>query len=62
MRLLVSDLVSPSYFTATAAVELGLFKAEGVDAEIVPGACWQSHLLRCGGVGFVAGSPYLPHQ
>ena len=62
MRLLVSDLVSPSYFTATAAVELGFFKAEGVDAEIVPGARLPSHSLRGGGVDFVAGSAYSPLQ
>ncbi len=60
MRLLVSDLVSPSYFTATAAVELGFFKAEGVDTEIVPGARLPSHSLRGGGVDFVAGSAYSP--
>ncbi len=52
MRLLVSDLVSPSYFTATAAVELGFFKAEGVDAEIVPGIRLPGHSLRGGGVDF----------
>jgi len=56
MRLLVSDLVSPSYFTATAAVKLGFFKAEGVDAEIVPGARLPNHSLRDGGVDFLAGS------
>lgn len=62
MRLLVSDMVSPSYFTATAAVELGFFKAEGVDAEIVPGARLPNHSLRDGGVDFLAGSAYLPLQ
>jgi ABC-type nitrate/sulfonate/bicarbonate transport system substrate-binding protein len=35
MRLAVSDVVSPSYFVATAAVELGFFQAEGLDVEFV---------------------------
>ena len=30
MRITVSDVVSPSYFPLTAAVELGFFKAEGL--------------------------------
>ena len=34
MRLAVPDLVSNSYFPAVAAVELGFFKAEGLDAEL----------------------------
>ena len=32
MRVMINHLVSPSYFTATAAVELGFFEAEGIDA------------------------------
>src|ERR1700722_3605753 len=32
-RLSVADVDSPSYFVATAAVELGFFKAEGIDIE-----------------------------
>src|SRR5262245_7201728 len=35
MRVTVSDVVSPSYFPLTAAVELGFFKAEGIDAEFI---------------------------
>ena len=35
MRVTVSDVVSPSYFPLTAAVELGFFKAEGLDAEFI---------------------------
>ncbi len=62
MRVLVSDLVSPSYFTATAAVELGFFKAEGIDAEIVAGAHAPDHNLRGGGANFMAGSAYSPLQ
>ena len=33
-RLAVGDLDSPSYFVATAAVELGFFKQEGIDVEL----------------------------
>lgn len=35
MKVTVADVVSPSYFVATAAVELGFFRAEGLDAEFV---------------------------
>ena len=34
LRIAVPDLISPSYFPAIAAVELGLFEEEGYDAEI----------------------------
>ena len=34
MKLAVPDLISNSYFPAVAAVELGFFKAEGLDVEI----------------------------
>src|SRR6516164_5972439 len=33
-RLAVADLDSPSYFVATAAVELGCFKDEGIEVEL----------------------------
>ena len=34
MRIAVPDLISNSYFPAIAAVEMGLFKAEGLDMEL----------------------------
>ena len=34
MRIAVPDLISNSYFPAVAAVELGFFKEEGLDAEL----------------------------
>ena len=34
MRIAVPDLISNSYFPAVAAVELGFFQAEGLDAEL----------------------------
>src|SRR5215467_12496651 len=47
MRVTVSDVISPSYFPLTAAVELGFFKAEGLDAEFVD---------------FYGASPYVAFQ
>ena len=31
MRLTVADAISPSYFVAIAAIQLGFFREEGVD-------------------------------
>ena len=60
MRIAVPDLVSNSYFPAMAAVELGFFKAEGLDAElraIFPvGKTMEA--LRDGELDFVAGSAH----
>ena len=57
MRIAVPDLVSNSYFPAVAAIELGFFKAQGMDVElemIFPvGRAMEA--LRDGGVDFVAG-------
>lgn len=58
MRVLVTDLVSPSYFVATAAVELGFFAAEGIDAELVPGVHSPHPSMRDGEIDFVASSAY----
>ena len=62
LKIALPDLVSNSYFPAIAAVELGYFKDEGLDAEInlifpVP----QSYeALRDGKADFVAGSAHAP--
>jgi NitT/TauT family transport system substrate-binding protein len=58
MRLTVSDVVSPSYFVATAAVELGYFQAEGLDVEFVTTGGNTPTAFRDGEVDFVGGSPY----
>lgn len=58
MRILITDLVSPSYFVATAAVELGFFAAEGIDAEVIPGVHSPRPSLRDGDIDFVASSAY----
>ena len=34
MRIAVPDLVSNSYFPAVAAVELGFFRAQGIEVEL----------------------------
>ena len=60
MRVLVADLVSPSYFTATAAVELGFFKDEGVPAEVVPAVDSHRQSLLDPDIHFGASSAYGP--
>src|SRR5919202_5593259 len=60
LRVAVPDLISNSYFPAVAAVELGFFKAEGLDAELelifpVPDTM---AALRDGRLDFVAGAAH----
>ncbi len=59
-RMVVADLDSPSYFVATAAVELGFFKAEGIDVELEPvfGARNGPERLRDGTLHFFGGPAY----
>jgi ABC-type nitrate/sulfonate/bicarbonate transport system substrate-binding protein len=60
MRLTVSDVVSPSYFVATAAAELGYFRDEGVAMEFVsPPPSDASQALRDGEIDFYGCSPYV---
>jgi ABC-type nitrate/sulfonate/bicarbonate transport system substrate-binding protein len=60
MKVVIPDLVSNSYFPAIAAVEMGFFKQEGIDAElelIYPvDKCYQA--LRDGKADFVGGSAH----
>src|SRR5882757_287835 len=60
MKIALPDLISNSYFPAAAAVELGLFKAEGLDLTlelIFPvDKCYEA--LRDGKIDFVAGSAH----
>ena len=60
-RLVVADLDSPSYFVATAAVELGFFHEEGIDAEVERsyGALNGPERLRSGKVHFLGGPAYM---
>lgn len=60
MKIAVPDLISNSYFPAAAAVELGFFKAEGLDVSlelIFPvDKCYAA--LRDGTIDFVGGSAH----
>jgi NitT/TauT family transport system substrate-binding protein len=58
MRITVSDAISPSYFVAIAAVQLGFFKEEDVEMEFVFPPADPSQALRDGVVDFYGGSPY----
>ena len=57
MRIAVPDLISNSYFPAVAAVELGFFKAEGLEAELemLSPISRAMEALRDGQIEFVAG-------
>lgn len=60
-KIAVPDLVSNSYFPAIAAVELGLFKAEGIDAshELIFPNFRTYEALRDGQVQFVAAPAHV---
>jgi len=62
LRVAVPDLVSPSYFPAIAAVELGYFKREGLDAtiELLFPVTRTYEELRDGRLDFVAGTAHAP--
>ena len=62
MRVTVSDVVSPSYIVLTAAVELGFFKAEGLDAEFVFPPVDPGHILTEGNIDFYGASPYIAFE
>ena len=58
MRLTVADAISPSYFIAIAAVQLGFFRQEGIDMEFVFSPPDPSQALKDGTIDFFGGSPY----
>jgi ABC-type nitrate/sulfonate/bicarbonate transport system substrate-binding protein len=62
LRVAIPDLVSPSYFPAIAAVELGCFKQEGLDAtiELLFPVTRTYEELRDGHLDFVAGAAHAP--
>ncbi len=62
LRVAIPDLVSPSYFPAIAAVELGFFKQEGLDAtiELLFPVTRTYEELRDGKLDFVAGAAHAP--
>ncbi|HZM47794.1 MAG TPA: ABC transporter substrate-binding protein [Burkholderiales bacterium] len=62
IRVAIPDLVSPSYFPAIAAVELGFFRQEGLDAtvELLFPVTRTYEELRDGRLDFVAGAAHAP--
>ena len=60
MKLAVPDLISNSYFPAAAAIELGFFRDEGLDAslELIFPVDKAYAALRDGAVDFVGGSAH----
>ncbi len=60
MRVAIPDLVSPSYFPAIAAVELGCFRAEGLEAslELIYPVTRTYTMLREGAVDLVGGAAH----
>jgi ABC-type nitrate/sulfonate/bicarbonate transport system substrate-binding protein len=60
MKVAIPDLISPSYFPAIAAVELGCFKQEGVDAtlELLYPVTKTYEDLRDGKLDFVGGAAH----
>jgi ABC-type nitrate/sulfonate/bicarbonate transport system substrate-binding protein len=60
MKIAVPDKISPSYFVAEAAVELGFFKAEGLDVslELVYPVDKAYEALRDGKIDFVGGAAH----
>src|SRR5580698_2680642 len=59
-KLSVADLDSPSYFVAVAAADLGFFKEEGIDVELMRefGARTGPERLRDGTLDFFGGPAY----
>jgi len=62
IRIAIPDMVSPSYFPAIAAVELGFFRKEGLDAsiELLFPVTKTFEALRDGQIDFVGGAAHAP--
>jgi ABC-type nitrate/sulfonate/bicarbonate transport system substrate-binding protein len=62
LRVAIPDLISPSYFPAIAAVELGFFKREGLHAtiELLFPVTRTYEELRDGRLDFAAGAAHAP--
>ena len=60
MKVAIPDLISPSYFPAIAAVELGCFRQEGIDAtlELLYPVTKTYEDLRDGKLDFVGGAAH----
>jgi NitT/TauT family transport system substrate-binding protein len=62
VRVAIPDMISPSYFPAIAAVELGYFREEGLDAtlELLYPVTRTYEALREGRLDFVGGAAHAP--
>ena len=62
LRVAIPDMVSPSYFPAIAAVELGFFRKEGLDAsiELLFPVTKTFEALRDRRIDFVGGAAHAP--
>lgn len=62
MRIAVPDLISPSYFPAIAAVDLGLARDEGLDVELelLYPVTDAAEALRTGEIDFLASAAHAP--
>ena len=62
IRVAIPDMISPSYFPAIAAVELGFFRKEGLEAaiELLFPVTKTFEELREGRLDFVGGSAHAP--
>ena len=62
LRVAIPDMVSPSYFPAIAAVELGFMREQGLDAtiELIFPVTRTYEELRDGHVDYVGGSAHAP--
>ncbi len=62
LRIAIPDMISPSYFPAIAAVELGFFRAEGLDAgiELLGPVTATYEALREGRLDYAGGAAHAP--
>jgi len=62
LRIAIPDMISPSYFPAIAAVELGFFRREGLDAtiELLYPVTKTYEELRDGRIDFAGGAAHAP--
>ena len=62
LRIAIPDMISPSYFPAIAAVELGFFRKEGLDAsiELLGPVTATYEALRDGQLDYAGGAAHAP--
>jgi ABC-type nitrate/sulfonate/bicarbonate transport system substrate-binding protein len=62
LRIAIPDMISPSYFPAIAAVELGLLREQGLDAtiELLGPVTATYEALRDGAIDYAGGAAHAP--